>query len=262
MLLLHFLTSKICRGLDTLQHRNVFHKEPFLSSAVAQSNGVPQAGPPSAPPAPPPWYETPTWSQQSHRPSFPSSILQQLWLTCPHSFSQLLTPGASSALSAQPKSSSNATTRLNHRDSESVAIAKLASDLQQQIQMLACGDSCASIGMLQELTAFLEAYHQQRSAVHESSSAAAAAAAAGTAVSHRLLSQGLSNLAGSAESAQPQAAAEAASEVAVSAALQVVSVLVAHDKACQQVVLPLPDPHPDPTKPHTQVPLQCCICSL
>lgn len=229
--------------------------EVFMSAAVAQSNGVAQTGPPPAPPAPQPWYETPTWSPQPHRPRSTSSTLQQLWLTCPHSFSQLLTPWASSGLRAQSNSSSNPTNQLNQQ--ESVASTKLVSALQQHIQMLACGDSSATVGMLQDLTAFLEVYHMPRSAVHELPGAAASAAAAGAAASQRTLSQGLSHPAGSADSMQPQAAAEAASEVAVSAALQVVSVLVAHDKACQQAVVQPLGPHPDPTKTHTQVPVQC-----
>ncbi|KAL3147293.1 hypothetical protein ABBQ32_002782 [Trebouxia sp. C0010 RCD-2024] len=233
---------------------------PPRNSGVAQSNGVAQTGPPPAPPAPQPWYETPTWSPQPHRPRSTSSTLQQLWLTCPHSFSQLLTPWASSGLRAQSNSSSNPTNQLNQQ--ESVASTKLVSALQQHIQMLACGDSSATVGMLQDLTAFLEVYHMPRSAVHELPGAAASAAAAGAAASQRTLSQGLSHPAGSADSMQPQAAAEAASEVAVSAALQVVSVLVAHDKACQQAVVQPLGPHPDPTKTHTQEGMARTIASL
>lgn len=224
-----------------------------LLSAVAQSNGLAQTAPATAALAPLPWYETPTWSQQPHHPCVTSSVLQQLWLSCPHSFSQLLTPWASTGLSTHPNSCPDAAEPLKPQESMSVATAKLSTALRQHVQMLACGNSGASVAMLHDLVMFLEAYHLQRSAVHESLRAAAAAAATRGAASYRPLSQGLSNRAGSAESAESQTAAEAASEVAVAAALQVVSVLVAHDKACQQVVVQLPDPQPDPAKTHTQV---------
>ena len=219
-------------------------------SVVAQSNGL-KPGPPSDPQTPPPPYETSTWSQQPYHPSFTCSALQQLWLNCPDTFSQLLTPGASLRLSTQPKSRSCANAHHASQKPLSVETAKLAGALQQHIQMLACGNSSASVAMLHDLTAFLEAYSLQRSAVRESSRLPAAA---GEAAAHRPLSQGLRHQAATAESAEAQAAAwieasEAASEAAASAALQVVSVLVAHDKACQQAVVR----SPDPTKANTQV---------
>ena len=128
------------------------------------------------------------------------------------------------------------------------AAAKLAAALQQHIQMLACGNSHASIAMLRDLTAFLEACHLQRSPVSESSKVPAAAAAA---ASSRALNQGLSHHI--ADAAQVQAAecleaSAAASGATASAALQVVAVLVAHDKACQQDVMQAMDPAKDPSQ--------------
>lgn len=119
------------------------------------------------------------------------------------------------------------------------ATEKLAAALQQHSQMVACGNSNASVAMLHDLTAFLEAFNMQSSAVSEASKVPAAAA------SSRPANQGSSHRA--AESAQVQAAdrseaSAAASGAIASAALQVLSVLIAHDKACQQVVVQAMDP--------------------
>ena len=198
---------------------------------------------PSAPQAPPPAYEMPTWSQQPHRVSFTnsftSSALQQLWLSCPDSFSQLLAPAAFLGLSTHPKSHSRAHDHHESQKSMSGATEKLAAALQQHSQMVACGNSNASVAMLHDLTAFLEAFNMQSSAVSEASKVPAAAA------SSRPANQGSSHRA--AESAQVQAAdrseaSAAASGAIASAALQVLSVLIAHDKACQQVVVQAMDP--------------------
>ena len=216
-----------------------------LICAVAQSNGLAQKAP-STPQAPPPPYETPTWYQQPHcvsfSNSFSSSALQQLWLNCPDSFSQLLAPAASLGSNMHPQSHSHA-----HDDHESQkpmpgSTAKLASALQQHIQMLACGHSNASIAMLHDLTTFLEGCNMQRSAVSESPKVPAAATRA---VSIRPLNQGLGHH--TADAAQVQAAewseaSEAASGATASAALQVLSVLIAHDKTCQQVVMQAVNP--------------------
>ena len=212
-----------------------------LMPAEAQSNGLAQTGP-SAPQAPPPSYETPKWSQQPHQVSFTnsfsSSALQQLWLDCPDSLSQLLTPAASLGLSTHPKSNSHAHDRDESQKPMYDAISKLASALQQQIQMLACGNSNASIAILHDLTEFLEAYHLQKSAVLDPSKVPANATAAHA--SNRLLNPGMSHH--TADAAQVQAAeqpeaSEAASGATASAALQVVAVLIAHDKACQQMLM-------------------------
>lgn len=140
-----------------------------------------------------------------------------------------------------PKSHPDASVHHEPQKSMSGATAQLASALQQHVQALACGNSAATIAMLYDLTTFLESYNVQKSStVAESSRVTAAAAAA---AGHRPLSQGLSHhhTAG-AESAQAHAGkwtevALDAVEAAASAALHVVSVLVAHDKACQQVVV-------------------------
>ena len=101
--------------------------------------------------------------------------------------------------------------------------------------MLACGNSSASIAMLHDLTVFLEAYNVQRSAVSESSKVPAAAAAA---VSKRLgLSHHTAEVPAQLQAAESLEASEAASGATASAALQVLSVLIAHDKACQQVLM-------------------------
>lgn len=227
-------------------------RRPCAMSAVAQSYGLAQIAAPFAPQPPPTPYETPSWSRQPHLVSSTSSALQQLWLNCPDSFSLLLTPAASLGLSMHPRSSPD--TLVHHEPHKSMpgAAAKLASALQQHVQSLACGNSSASVAMLHDLTTFLELYNSHRSsAVAESSRAAAAATAA---AGHRPLSQGLSHhhTAGVA-SAQAQAREETetasdAVEAAASAALHVVSVLVAHDKACQQVVMQASHPQTPPSK--------------
>ena len=204
-----------------------------LMPAVAQSNGLAQTGP-SALQAPPPPYETPKWSQQPHRVSFTnsfsSSALQQLWLNCPDSLSQLLTPAASLGLSTHPERNSHAHDRHESQKPMSGAIVKLASALQQQIQMLACGNSSASIAILHDLTNFLEAYHLQRSAVLDPSKVPATAHASNPGMSHHTADSAL------VQAAEQPEASEATSGATASAALQVVAVLIAHDKACQQMV--------------------------
>ena len=122
------------------------------------------------------------------------------------------------------------------------ATQKLAIALQQRVQMLACGNSNASVAMLHDLTALLEAYSMQSSAVTDLSKAPAAAAPA---ASSRPGNQGLSHR--TSDAAQVQAAerpeaSEAASGAIASAALQVLSVLIAHDKPCQQDVMQAMDP--------------------
>ena len=98
--------------------------------------------------------------------------------------------------------------------------------MQQDVQMLACGNSTASVAMLHDLTSFLKGYQMHTRAACDPSSTLSADA------QKQLSQQGSHPPAGDASAAYAEA-----SDTVVSAALQVAAVLIAHDQACQQAVI-------------------------
>ena len=128
--------------------------------AVAQSKEAATAAPAPAAQPQTPAYELPSWSRFPQPISDTSTTLQQLWLKCPDSFSTLLTPQRS-----HPHASHNPSHTLaaNHSESSgsrpfpSNALTQLSGQLQQHVQMMACGSAAASVSMLDDLISFLQA---------------------------------------------------------------------------------------------------------
>lgn len=240
--------------LPMLRQSHIELSQMLCLVAVAQSKGPVQSGP-TSPPHEIPTYERASWSRQPHPFSISNTTLQQLWLNCPDSFSRLLTPQLPPTQSMQTQINSISTS-LNSSQSLSAAVAKLTCAVQQHVQMLACGNSTASVAMLHELTSFLEGYQMHTRAGGDSSFTSSAAA-------QRQLSQRGSHPPAGDESAQVESAVQAeAADAVATAALQVAAVLVAHDEACQQAMVQ----SLNPGKAHTQVSfdqtLMRKLCSL
>lgn len=193
--------------------------------AVAQSKDPVQALPaPAAPEVPA--YERASWSRSPQTGSPTSTTLQQLWLKCPDSFSKLLTPQHSHCLSSQHPTQTHASANTDSPGLTQPLLASLLQltvQLQQHVQMLACGSTSSSVSMLQDLISFLQRCqgHMNRP---ESPASGTAAKEATTHSSGRQLP--LSD----------SASSESTADSVMAAAVHVCAVLVAHDEACQQAV--------------------------
>ena len=173
-----------------------------------------------------PAYELPSWSRSPQTRSLTSTTLQQLWLKCPDSFSKLLTPQHSHCLSSWHPTQTHASANTDSpglTQPLSESLLQLTVQLQQHVQMLACGSTSSSVSMLHDLISFLRRCqgHMNRP---ESPAAATAAKEATTQVSSRQLPVGDS------------ATSDSAADSVMAAAVHVCAVLVAHDEACQQAV--------------------------
>ena len=191
-----------------------------------------------------PAYELPTWSTHPPAISHTSTALQQLWLKCPDSFSRLLSPQHSHSHSIQtPTKAFTPSDSCESTDSSSLALTQLTGQLQQHVQMLACGNASTSVTMLKDLTTFLTTCYAHANVGHDSSaSVTATRPTGGQSMSHQVT--------GHDSSAATSATEASAGYYGVTeSALHVLTVLIAHDVACQQTMV---DSFA-PSKPETQV---------
>ena len=193
--------------------------------AVAQSKDPVQTLPEPAS-VETPAYELPSWSRFPQTRSSTSTTLQQLWLKCPDSFSKLVTLQYPHCLSSQHPTQTHASANTDSPELTqplSQSLLQLTVQLQQHVQMLACGSTSSSVSMLQDLISFLQRCqgHMNRPQLP---AAATAAKEATTQVSSRQLPVGDS------------ATSDSAADSVMAAAVHVCAVLVAHDEACQQAV--------------------------
>ena len=105
---------------------------------------------------------------------------------------------------------------------QSEALTQLTVQIQQHVQMLACGSTSASPSMLHDLVTFLQICQDHIARRHEAS-APMAATEREQHISHQVPSN-------------DSAPSGSTSDRLVAAALRVIAVLVACDKACQQAV--------------------------
>ena len=192
--------------------------------AVAQTKDPASRG---AAPATPdlPAYELPSWSRFPQSTSHASTTLQQLWLNCPDSFSLLLTPHHPHFPAHRQTAQDSAAQRSDSHEMTqplSEALTQLTVQIQQHVQMLACGSTSASASMLHDLIAFLQSCQGHIAGRHESS-APMSANKHGQQVIHQVPSD-------------DSALSESAADKLMAAALHVTAALIACDKACQQAV--------------------------
>jgi len=200
--------------------------EPLSNCAVAVAQTQGPASTAAAPATPDlPAYELPSWSRFPQSTSHASTTLQQLWLNCPDSFSLLLTPHHPHFPAHRQTAQDSAAQRSDSHEMtqpQSEALTQLTVQIQQHVQMLACGSTSASASMLHDLIAFLQSCQGHIARRHESSAP----------VSAKECEQHMSHQVPSDDSALSGSAADRL----MVAALHVTAALIAFDKACQQAV--------------------------
>ena len=225
----------------------------------------PQAPPqaPQAPPAPQgpcdpdtPAYELPSWSRHQSPVNINPPALQQLWLQCPDSVALLLQlpsavsssstpPGlqGNSSLNRVPSTVASAVRRDRRVATESTVpaelvqeAASLGANMQHSMQMLACNAPNAGASMLHNALLLLQQLqrHTQQSQ-HAQQEQRAQQAQHGQHAQHAQHARSLPESAAGNHKAS-QYAWDTASQAVVSGCFDVLGVLVAHDKSCQQVV--------------------------
>ncbi|DBB01488.1 TPA: hypothetical protein ACH3X1_000142 [Trebouxia sp. C0004] len=197
---------------------------PARQSGVTQNRDPASTAPAAAAPDLPA-YELPSWSRFPQSSSHASATLQQLWLKCPDSFSFLLTPQRLQFPAHQQAVQDSAARRSDSHEMtqpESEALTQLTVQIQQHVQMLACGSKSASASMLYDLVTFLQTCQEHTARRHESSSPMSA--------------NERKQRVGQQVPGNDSATSRSAPDRLMAAALLVTAALIACDKACQQAI--------------------------